>query len=45
MAADASLEQILEYEAYAQSITRISEDTGEAVAAFLEKRTPRFTGR
>jgi 2-(1,2-epoxy-1,2-dihydrophenyl)acetyl-CoA isomerase len=45
MAADASLEQILEYEAYAQSITRISEDTDEAVAAFLEKRTPRYTGR
>jgi 2-(1,2-epoxy-1,2-dihydrophenyl)acetyl-CoA isomerase len=45
MAADASLEQILEYEAYAQGITRISEDTEEAVAAFLEKRTPRFTGR
>jgi len=45
MAADASLEQILEYEAYAQSITRLSEDTAEAVAAFLEKRDPRFTGR
>jgi 2-(1,2-epoxy-1,2-dihydrophenyl)acetyl-CoA isomerase len=45
MAADATLEQILEYEAYAQGIVQISEDTQEAIAAFLEKRAPRFTGR
>jgi 2-(1,2-epoxy-1,2-dihydrophenyl)acetyl-CoA isomerase len=45
MAANATLEQTLEYEAYAQAITRISEDTDEAVAAFLEKRSPSFTGR
>jgi 2-(1,2-epoxy-1,2-dihydrophenyl)acetyl-CoA isomerase len=45
MAADATLEQVLEYEAYAQSIARLSQDTGEAVMAFLEKRDPRFTGR
>lgn len=43
-AVDSTLEQSLEYEAYAQSVVRLSDDTREAVLAFLEKRAPTFTG-
>lgn len=44
-ALDGTLEQLLEYEAFAQANVRTSQDTMEAVRAFLEKRQPTFTGR
>lgn len=40
-----SLPEALEAEKMAQSVTVASRDTREAIAAFLEKRTPRFRGR
>ncbi len=44
-AMERSAEESLEAEAVAQSMMIASEDTQEAVAAWTEKREPRFTGR
>jgi 2-(1,2-epoxy-1,2-dihydrophenyl)acetyl-CoA isomerase len=44
-ATERSVEQILDQEAIAQSISIASEDTREALVAWIEKREPRFTGR
>lgn len=43
-AEEASLEETLEYEAMLQGIAGRTRDHGEGVAAFVEKRPPRFTG-
>jgi 2-(1,2-epoxy-1,2-dihydrophenyl)acetyl-CoA isomerase len=40
-----SMDQALEDEARAQSVNFTTSDFGEAVAAFMEKRDPRFEGR
>jgi 2-(1,2-epoxy-1,2-dihydrophenyl)acetyl-CoA isomerase len=39
-----SLEELVEYEAYAQSICFQTEDHHEAVNSFFEKRAPKFKG-
>jgi 2-(1,2-epoxy-1,2-dihydrophenyl)acetyl-CoA isomerase len=44
-APERSLEATLEAESAAQSLCATSEDTREAIASWLEKRPPRFTGR
>ena len=41
---DGTLEEALEYEAQLQSVAGRSSDHREGVAAFVEKRTPRFSG-
>lgn len=41
----ATLDEMLDYEAYCQEIAGTSGDYREGVAAFLEKRKPTFTGR
>jgi len=43
--AHATLDEMLEYEAWCQEIAGSSADYKEGVAAFLAKRKPRFTGR
>ena len=40
-----TLEELMEYEAYAQSICFQTEDHREAVQAFFEKRVPKFKGK
>jgi 2-(1,2-epoxy-1,2-dihydrophenyl)acetyl-CoA isomerase len=42
---DATLEESLEYEAYLQGIAGATDDHREGIAAFVEKRPPRFSGR
>ena len=44
-AMNVTLEQALEDEGSAQALNFGTKDTAEAMAAFLEKRVPRFTGR
>lgn len=44
-AADGTLQTVLDDEALTQAMCFTSEDTREAVMAFLDKREPRFTGR
>jgi 2-(1,2-epoxy-1,2-dihydrophenyl)acetyl-CoA isomerase len=41
---DMTLEQSLEYEAYLQGIAGATDDHREGLAAFVEKRPPRFSG-
>jgi enoyl-CoA hydratase/carnithine racemase len=44
-ASESTLDETLETEAVTQALMFASEDTREAVAAWVEKREPRFTGR
>ena len=41
----ATFEQALYDEGAAQTVNSGTNDTGEAMAAFIEKRTPKFSGR
>ena len=45
MSQAAELEEMLRYETEAQMRCFASEDAGEGLRAFLEKRQPKFTGR
>jgi 2-(1,2-epoxy-1,2-dihydrophenyl)acetyl-CoA isomerase len=42
--AHATLDEMLDYEAYCQEIAGSSQDYKEGVAAFLEKRRANFSG-
>ncbi len=42
---DASLQDAMQYENFAQSICRETDDIKEGIMAFMEKREPKFTGR
>lgn len=42
---DADLRSALEFETFAQNVTRETEDSKEGVKAFVEKREPQFKGR
>ena len=44
-ATHATLDEMLDYEAYCQEIAGSTEDYREGVAAFLAKRSPRFSGK
>ena len=41
---DMTLDEALEYEAHLQEVAGRSKDNGEGIAAFMEKREPKFTG-
>ena len=41
----ATLDEMLDYEAYCQEIAGSSDDYREGVAAFIDKRKPRFSGK
>lgn len=43
--ANATMDEMLDYEAYCQEIAGSSEDYREGVAAFIEKRKPHFAGK
>ena len=43
--AERSLEENLQAESFSQTLAYTSEDTREAITAWIEKREPRFTGR
>jgi 2-(1,2-epoxy-1,2-dihydrophenyl)acetyl-CoA isomerase len=42
---NSDLRSALEFETYAQNICSETEDAREGIRAFVEKRTPHFTGR